>query len=532
MDQRRFLVFFTISMIIWIGWINFLVPKRVSRSAKRGFPSLPPSSCMTMDQLGGCVDTPFANVFKDGDEVKPVVELPQHPSRTIWIGPTMDEGDADKLAEFCLAARFNSHGATVERIQLTDVRRYPAFNHRGERLNLVGGSKTGRSTFDLQIPVIDKLLADQPLDRISWEVAEESADSVTFRMRSLDGVWEVLKQFKLRKLSPEELKKPHIRDSLADGYEIKLAVTLKNLSARSEKIQYILQGPVGVPLEDRDNTYKYRDVRMGFLRDDGVTVDDSKLSAADVVKKENATPPNPIRWTRPIKYIGIDVAYFAAMVLPTGDQVKNPTIETATAVIASEDKKNSQYSDISVELKSKELSIPAHDEVRHEYLLYTGPKQKELLQQIGAGAVMDYGWFDSICRGMVWVLNAFHAAGLSYGLAIICLTVCVRTMLIPLSKHQAAHGARMKELQPKIQARQKELEARHGKNTEEYMKASQELVAEQSKMMLGGCLPMFLQLPIFIALYRSRWAVRSNCGWNRSCGSKIWPRRMLFRFPS
>ena len=515
MDQRRFLVFFTLSMLIWFGWINFLVPIFFPVPPKPPAAATVTDDNETADKDASDKDA-ASNDPKGGDNAKieAVAKLPDHPARSLWIGPQKGEKDADLLKEFFLAAKFRSEGASIEAIELTDVERYPAFGHRGERLRLVGAdydprqvradgeSKAAtRRTFGMQIPVIDKLLKDLPLDQIAWEVAEETADSVTFKLKSPDGVWEVSKQYRLKRLSESELKQHDARDNLADGYKVALKVTLKNLSDKSQNISYTLQGPTGVPLEDADNAYKYRDVRMGFLRDDGSAIDDSKMAASEVVSKEKAN--TPVIWKRPVKYIGIDVAYFATLVLPRENQLKARTLDSASPKVAVENKTYSQYSDISIDLISKEFAVPAGDAVEHEYFMYTLPKRQQLLQQVFAAAVLDYGWFDSICRGMVWVLNLFHSLGLSYGLAIICLTVVVRTLLIPLSKHQAAHAAKMKELQPKIQARQKELEARHGKNTEEYIKASQELVAEQSKMMLGGCLPMFLQLPIFIALYRS-----------------------------
>jgi len=240
---------------------------------------------------------------------------------------------------------------------------------------------------------------------------------------------------------------------------------------------------------------------MGFIDEDGEGIDESKLSAAEIVKKVKAKKTELSK--RPIKYIGVDVLYFAALLIPQGDQLKDRTVDQADCVVVAEDKQYPQYSDVTVDLTSPQLTVPANEEIKHEFVLYAGPKLKELVQQVSAGAVMDYGWFDYICRGMVWLLHMFHAVIPSYGIAILLLTVLVRTLLMPLSKHQAKHAAKMKELQPKIAARQKELEAKHGKNTEEYIKASQELVAEQSKMMLGGCLPVFLQLPIFIALYRA-----------------------------
>ncbi|MBS0203204.1 MAG: membrane protein insertase YidC [Planctomycetes bacterium] len=497
MDQRRFLAFFTISMLIWIGWIHFAVPFFFPVPVK------PPAVVKEeVDPTKDSETKPSAEKADPDAEIKPVISLPTHPVKSVWVGPRKDETDADKLAEFFLAAKFRSDGASIDAIELTDIKRYPAFGHRDHRLSLVGNDVlTDRRTFGMKIPVIDKQLKDDTLDKIAWEITGETDDSVTFSIKSPDGVWEVSKKFKLRKLTTELRKHSDIGNTLAAGYKVALTVTLKNLSSDPQEISYSLQGPTGIPLEDADNAYKHRDIRMGFLRDDGSAVDDSKVSASEVVKKEKAN--TTVIWKRPLKYIGVDVAYFATLVLPVEDQITKRTLDSSKAVVVTENKAATQYSDISVDLVSTTLTIPAKESVQHEYELYAGPKRQQLLQQVFAGAVLDYGWFDSICRGMVWVLNQFHSLGLSYGLAIICLTVVVRTMLIPLSKHQAKHAAKMKELQPKIQARQKELEARHGKNTEEYIKASQELVAEQSKMMLGGCLPMFLQLPIFIALYRS-----------------------------
>lgn len=495
MEQRRFLVFFTLSMLIWFGWIHFLVPILFPPP-----PPLPAKSIVVSPE--GPADALNPENVRGENQPPAVAPLARHPSKSVWLGPQNDDSDPKQLEEFFLAAKFRSEGASIETIELTDRKRYPAFNHRERRVRLVGDDRlTDRRTFGMQIPVIDSALKDQTVDSASWQVADQTDDSVTFSLQSPDGVWEVSKKFKLHKLTEAELKQPDVRDNLADGYKVTLTVTIKNLSKDSHDISYTLQGPTGVPLEDPDNAYKHRDVRMGFLRDDGSAVDDSKLSASEVVKKEKANAP--LIWKRPIKYIGVDVAYFAALLLPGEDQIKQRTLDSSKAVVVRENKDYVQYSDISVDLTSKSFTVPAEGSVHQDYVLYAGPKRQQLLQQVFAAAVLDYGWFDSICRGMVWVLNGFHSLGLSYGLAIICLTIVVRTLLIPLSKHQAKHAAKMKELQPKIQARQKELEARHGKNTEEYLKASQELVAEQSKMMLGGCLPMFLQLPIFMALYRS-----------------------------
>lgn len=499
MDQKRFFTFFTISIAIWYVWYLILVPKL--------FPVVQRPRAAAVEVSPKDADAPADALFPQNtvlaENGQPdVAPLPKHPVKSVWLGPEDNDGNQQKLDEYFLAVNLDSRGAAVNAIELTDQVRYPAFGRRDKRLRVVGSDiASSLRTFELRIPAIDALLQNESLDRAPWEIAAQTENTVTFRLHTPDGRWELAKHFELNKLTAAELKQPDVRDSLARGYQIKLTVTLKNLSPRPQELSYTLRGPVGVPLEDADNTYKYRDVRMGFLDDDGKSVDESKLAAGDVVKKV-ATKKTELS-KRPIKYIGVDVLYFSALVMPLENQLEKRTVEQADCVVVAADKQYPQYSDVTVDLTSPKLTVPANEEVRHEYVLYAGPKLKELVQQVSAGAVMDYGWFDSICRGMVWLLNMFHAIGASYGIAILLLTVLVRTLLMPLSKHQAKHAAKMKELQPKIAARQKELEAKHGKNTEEYIKASQELVAEQSKMMLGGCLPVFLQLPIFIALYRA-----------------------------
>lgn len=492
-------------MTIWLSWFHLIVPTF--------FPdALGPKKLAPKGDQNESVEQPADALYPLNVplvETKPAPqggekELPQHPHKSVVIGPQDPEPGkiekgSDPVQEYFLSAGLNSSGAVVDYVELTDKQRYPEFDLRGHRARILGSDdRTLLRTFAIRSPQVEETLGGIPLDFINWEAvpAADPKDAerlATFRLKSPDGKWELIKQFELRPLTEEERKTSDIRKTLAAGYELKLKFTARNLTGEEQQLKYQLQGPVGVPLEDAENSYKYRDVRMGFLRDDNTTVDENKLTAAEVVKK--AKNDKTEVWKRKLKYIGIDVRYFAALVLPNPNQV-----DSSKAVIAFEDKTKADYSDVSVELTSS-MKVAANSETSHEYTMFAGPKRKELMSQLSAIGIMDYGWFDPICRAMVWVLNMFHSLGLSYGLAIICLTVLVRTMLIPISKHQAANAARMKELQPKIMAKQKELEAKYGKNTDEYMRAAQELSKEQLGMMMGGCLPLFLQLPIFIALY-------------------------------
>lgn len=494
-------------MAVWLSWFHLIVPTFFPEALGKR----PPIE--TVEQPADALfpeNVLLTETPKTAPDAKPdanaKLELPRHPKKEVVLGPIDTEvgkieKGRDPVKEYFISSGLNSVGAVVDYVELTDKQRYPEFDQRGHRVRVLGSDhRTLLRTFSIRAPEIDETLGGLALDLIGWEVVppadpKDAERLATFRFKTPDGKWELQKQFELHPLSEAERNMKGIRDSLAAGYEMKLKFTARNLTGENQQFKYILQGPVGVPLEDAENSYKYRDVRIGFLRDDNITVDESKLTAAEVVKK--AKNDKTEIWKRKLKYLGVDVLYFAALVLPNQNQV-----ESSKAVIAYEDKKKADYSDISVEMTSV-MKVPANEEVSHEYTMFAGPKRKELLNQLSAIAVMDYGWFDSICRGMVWLLNMFHGLGLSYGIAIICLTVLVRLLLLPISKHQAANAAKMKELQPKIMAKQKELEAKYGKNTEEYMRAAQELSKEQLGMMMSGCLPVFLQLPIFIALYRA-----------------------------
>ena len=113
------------------------------------------------------------------------------------------------------------------------------------------------------------------------------------------------------------------------------------------------------------------------------------------------------------------------------------------------------------------------------------------------------GWFSVVSLGMLSLLHFFHKVlFLPYGLAIMLLTVVVRACLFPISKKIAKNQQRMKELQPKME----EIRTKYKDDKEKQAEAYREFMAKHGFNPLAGCLPMFLQLPIFFGLYRALYA--------------------------
>jgi YidC/Oxa1 family membrane protein insertase len=100
---------------------------------------------------------------------------------------------------------------------------------------------------------------------------------------------------------------------------------------------------------------------------------------------------------------------------------------------------------------------------------------------------------------MLAVLHGFYFVVRNYGIAIIMLTVLVRGLMFPISRKQAIGAQKMQELQPQIKA----LTEKYKSNPQERQRAQMELFRKHNYNPLAGCLPTFLQLPIFVGLYRS-----------------------------
>lgn len=146
------------------------------------------------------------------------------------------------------------------------------------------------------------------------------------------------------------------------------------------------------------------------------------------------------------------------------------------------------------------FSLDAGNSRVFEYDLYLGPKEYDVLQEVypGLEATLNYGWFTFLARPLLWSLNWIYALIPNYGIAIIVLSILIKVALYPLTKKGLTSMQKMKELQPELQ----ELQDKYSDDKEKLNQKMMEFYQEHELNPLGGCLPMLLQLPIFIGLYR------------------------------
>ena len=135
-----------------------------------------------------------------------------------------------------------------------------------------------------------------------------------------------------------------------------------------------------------------------------------------------------------------------------------------------------------------------------KYQIFIGPKSLKSLEEAGPSLKLwlDFGFFSWIARPILKILTLLYELCKNWGLAIIILTVIVRLFLLPINIKSYQSMKVMQKLQPEIKEIRETYKSEPKKMNEEVMA----LMKKNKANPLGGCLPMFLQLPIFFALYR------------------------------
>ncbi|MEZ5455752.1 MAG: membrane protein insertase YidC [Lysobacteraceae bacterium] len=130
---------------------------------------------------------------------------------------------------------------------------------------------------------------------------------------------------------------------------------------------------------------------------------------------------------------------------------------------------------------------------------YVGPKLQDRLEAIAPGLklTLDYGIFTVIAQPMAWLLGTLHGLTGNWGWAIVLLVVLLKGGLFKLSESQYKSFAKMRAVQPRIEA----LKERYGDDRQKFQTAMMELYKKEKINPMGGCLPILVQIPIFISLY-------------------------------
>lgn len=145
------------------------------------------------------------------------------------------------------------------------------------------------------------------------------------------------------------------------------------------------------------------------------------------------------------------------------------------------------------------IDVPAGQQQTVQGKLYIGPEIAPVLKEISPGLnlTIDYGILWPISAALFWLLKNIHALVGNWGWAIIFVTLIIKVLFYQLSASSYRSMGQMRTLTPKIEA----LKKRHGDDKQQFSAALMDLYKKEKINPLGGCLPILIQIPVFIALY-------------------------------
>ncbi len=163
-------------------------------------------------------------------------------------------------------------------------------------------------------------------------------------------------------------------------------------------------------------------------------------------------------------------------------------------------KRNPATYTIGMRSANKQIKAGSSGEFKSQF--FVGPKLVSRLEEIapGLGLTVDYGVLTFLSKPLYWLLNFYHGYVGNWGFAIILLTFTIKAVFYKLSETSYRSMAKMRKVSPRL----KTLKERYGDDRQKMNKAMMELYKTEKINPMGGCLPILVQIPVFIALY---WAL-------------------------
>ncbi len=207
----------------------------------------------------------------------------------------------------------------------------------------------------------------------------------------------------------------------------------------------------------------------------------------DSVKRETLKEGQEKEFRGDIEWFGIDMHYFLSAIIP----------ESKEGLWVQMKLKDAEYY---VTGNYQPIVIPSGGSVEYKFRLFIGPKEISVLEATGykLERAINLGWFHAIGYPLLILMRWLYALIPNYGIAIIILTILVRIVFFPLSITSYRSMKKMQIIQPEM----KELQKKYANDRERLSRETWELYRRHKVNPLSGCLPLLIQIPVFIALYQ------------------------------
>lgn len=471
--DRRFLITIVVCFLIAISYmkvLEWLQPPPPPRS------SAPPSATESGGAAGtsgmgtssgagvGASSADPTSGMASGDASSSLdPSLPAHPSSQA------------SLHNDVLRIETQSLGASLLRV---DIPGYRDDDHASE-LELIAPARLSGPAFVLGGPDLPAELA-----RRHWELIEQGERVVVYRIALPDGR-AVEKRYELP----------------AEGYLLQVQLSFQGGWSTVPPLRYQLLGPERIRFEEGSRELNYQVVAYAGP--------DWRL--ARVERKDIRVLETELRFearSQRVLWSGLESNYFACVIRPLLAQTDTPAAQLIVRGVTQDPPGASELPERGIQPLPFQVGFEAELEpgVVHRYEVFLGPKDRRLLasyEEQGYDELIYYGRLGMLVRLFLVLLSFFQSVTGSYGIAIVCLTIIVRVCLHPISKRNQAVMMRQQKKMAKIQPQMVEIRERYKNDALKANRELQKLMREHNvnpAQMMGGCLLMFLQLPIWIGL--------------------------------
>lgn len=328
-------------------------------------------------------------------------------------------------------------------------------------VNLINGKNQILSTVDIERQEVPFLVPYQFSGRSNIEVDDDNK-GITLRYADESGL-EIIKTIEFD----------------AANYTLEESITLGNGSGAPQRFNVGFQ-------------------TFGAVAEDGIRgTNNSELYVFvnNELKKVSKLPSQPEKMSGQVSWFGFGNKYFLAAIIPgTG---------SSSSVLASAVEKDDL---INAQFSYPESKVNSGYSSTTKWRLYLGPKEANNLQSVGSSLeqAINYGWIEVLAKVALKFLKMINSIFHNYGISIIAITIILRVVFLPLTlksmRSMKAMQVKMADLKPKIDAMKEKYKDDKTKQNAELMKLYTSHGVNPLSS-LGGCFPLLLQIPVFIALY-------------------------------
>ncbi len=148
---------------------------------------------------------------------------------------------------------------------------------------------------------------------------------------------------------------------------------------------------------------------------------------------------------------------------------------------------------------SPTVSVAPHTDTIFSSHLFAGPKIQPMMEKVAQGLelTVDYGWLTVIGKPIYWLLNKIHDKIGNWGFSILGVTLCIKLLFFKLSQASYRSMAKMRKIQPRL----KEMQEKYADDRQRFNTEMMAMYKREKVNPMGGCLPIMVQIPVFISLY-------------------------------